>query len=457
MDSARTRVAYCTLAMVFLAACGAQVTPASPSATAAPPTSILQPTGTPLPTITSTTEPTLTPTTAFAPSPTPWIPGNLGPIAYITNDYYAGKDEIRLVNPAAFEFQTIYTTASNSLAYSLSWSPDGQSIAFVQEYSCIGVCPKGDIFILDVANIKTRNLTNTPDVYERDLAWSPDGKKIAYVVSTHDARNIYVMDVDGSNIRQLTDCATFCEQPAWSPAGESIAYMSDFHIFVMNADGSNSRQVTQGGVNMRPAWSPDGKQIAFIRAASTSLESTRYLYVMRPDGSNPIALDSDAPFDEQITWSPDGRFIAFKNSGYNKDQGISIVDIQSGMTRLVAGGLAYAPAWQPILVPVFDPSLVNALPDCTSGRTQLTAGAQARVLGSEGDTPNRVRSAPVIADNVIYLLSPGSVMQVTEGPVCADGLVFWKVWNIGIPGGYGWTAEGDGKQYWLIYHLPQQP
>jgi len=387
----------------------------------------------------------------------------LGPIAYITHNDDTGKDEIRLVNPAAYEFQTIYSTASNSLVYSLSWSPDARSIAFIQSFPCSGSpCPRNDIFILDIANSKASNLTNNPDVSELDLAWSPDGKKIAYVVSTQVddtqyVRNIYVMDVDGSNIRQLTDCATYCDQPTWSPTGESIAYMSDFHIFVMNADGSNARQVTQGGVNMRPAWSPDGKQIAFIRAASTSLESVRYLYLMRPDGSGLVPLDSDAPFDGQITWSPDGSFIAFRNSGYNKDQGISIVDIQSGMTRLVAGGLAYAPAWHPLLVTSFDPGEINALPDCTAGWTQLTAGEQARVLGSEGDTPNRVRSDPVIADNVIYLLSPGSVMQVIEGPVCADGLVFWKVWNIGIPGGYGWTAEGDGKEYWLIYHLPYHP
>ena len=45
-------------------------------------------------------------------------------------------------------------------------------------------------------------------------------------------------------------------------------------------------------------------------------------------------------------------------------------------------------------------------------------------------------------------------MTILEGPVCADGFVFWRVENDSIPGGSGWTAEGDGTEYWLVQYQP---
>jgi hypothetical protein len=71
------------------------------------------------------------------------------------------------------------------------------------------------------------------------------------------------------------------------------------------------------------------------------------------------------------------------------------------------------------------------------------------VAGAENDPPNRVRSEPSISDNVIAQIYPGTIVKVIEGPVCADSLVFWKVENANIPGNNGWTAEGDGNEYWL--------
>jgi hypothetical protein len=72
---------------------------------------------------------------------------------------------------------------------------------------------------------------------------------------------------------------------------------------------------------------------------------------------------------------------------------------------------------------------------------------------SPGD-PNRVRSEPRKGDNLIATLEAGTVVKVLEGPICADGLVYWKVESDKIPGGVGWTAEGDGKEYWLEPYKP---
>jgi hypothetical protein len=48
-----------------------------------------------------------------------------------------------------------------------------------------------------------------------------------------------------------------------------------------------------------------------------------------------------------------------------------------------------------------------------------------------------------------------NVVKVIKGPICADGLIFWKLENDSIPSGVGWTAEGDGQEYWLEPYTPQ--
>jgi hypothetical protein len=86
-------------------------------------------------------------------------------------------------------------------------------------------------------------------------------------------------------------------------------------------------------------------------------------------------------------------------------------------------------------------------PDCTSGWTRLTAGGQAKV--SIRSLPSDVRTAPDINEPPLALLPSESIIQVIEGPVCEDGFVFWRVAGAVIPGDVGWTAEGDGKDYYL--------
>jgi hypothetical protein len=97
--------------------------------------------------------------------------------------------------------------------------------------------------------------------------------------------------------------------------------------------------------------------------------------------------------------------------------------------------------------------------DCTEGWSRLEPRMYAVVVGS----PNRVRSEPKKGDNIIVQLPAGTIVGVREGPVCADGLVFWEVESGSIPletggGTYplgtGWTAEGDGIEYFLEQTQP---
>lgn len=100
------------------------------------------------------------------------------------------------------------------------------------------------------------------------------------------------------------------------------------------------------------------------------------------------------------------------------------------------------------------PDLTRPGTTCAGKYTRLLAGVEAIVAGAPTDPPNRVRSQPSKAGEIISQIYPLSIVTVVEGPVCADGLVFWRVENALIPGGSGWTAEGDGTEYWLEPYKP---
>jgi von Hippel-Lindau disease tumor suppressor protein len=86
--------------------------------------------------------------------------------------------------------------------------------------------------------------------------------------------------------------------------------------------------------------------------------------------------------------------------------------------------------------------------DCTSGWTRLKAGRYSKV-SQDQPVPNRVREGPDTSAKIIYRIDPGEILRLVEGPICSNGLIFWKVESTLIPGGVGWTTEGDGKEYYL--------
>ena len=93
--------------------------------------------------------------------------------------------------------------------------------------------------------------------------------QIAFTSGTPERQDIYVMDSDGKNVKQLTQDEFYDAEPVWSPDGKQIAFVSDrdgffFQIYVMSADGGQPINLTQHPVDHGgPAWSPDGKRIAF--------------------------------------------------------------------------------------------------------------------------------------------------------------------------------------------------
>ncbi len=151
-------------------------------------------------------------------------------------------------------------------------------------------------------------------------AWTPDGSKVAFVSDRADlqALQIYVMNADGTDQRPLMPFnASLDWSPAWSPDGAKLVFQTNrgenanFEIYVANADGSGLTNLTNNLANdSRPSWSPVGRQIVFV----SDRTGIRQLYLMNADGSNQRQLSASDGEDDFPKWSPDGKEILFQSN-----------------------------------------------------------------------------------------------------------------------------------------------
>ena len=190
----------------------------------------------------------------------------------------------------------------------LSWSPDGDFIAFVGKKDTYD-----QIFILNVFNRKIVRRYNPKFEDIMSPAYSPDGTKIAFSGVDSEKRDIFVMDVSSGDISRVTDDFYSDGYPSWSPDGSYIYYSSErqnFHsVFRVRPDGTDGEQLTFGDdETISPAVSPDGSRLMFV---SNREDGIFNIYVMDLESRETAKYTDVITGVMDAAWSPDGETVAF--------------------------------------------------------------------------------------------------------------------------------------------------
>jgi TolB protein len=235
-------------------------------------------------------------------------------------------------------------TANKSINLSPNWSPDSRSLAFTSYMN-------GYPFLYRVFPFERRPVQLLAGYagINSSPAWSPDGRTVAMTLSKDGNPEIYLLNVGTGAFRRLTTNVAIDTEPTWSPTGRDLAFVSDrsgsAHVYVMDIDGVNVRRLTNGGFNTQPRWSPKGDTIVF-----TSRFATHDLWAINPDGSNLRRLTAGPGDNESASWAPNGRHLIFQSSRQGGTQLYTMLADGSEQQVLTAGpGQASSPAWSPRL------------------------------------------------------------------------------------------------------------
>jgi Tol biopolymer transport system component len=194
-----------------------------------------------------------------------------------------------------------------------------------------------DIYTSDLDGGNRKALTSY-GVYTTEATVSPDGRTIVFTSLKDGDLDIYTMNVDGTNIRRLTttpgyDGGAFFSPDgkrivyrSWHPTGDSLAVYLDLlarrlvrpnkmEVWTMNADGSDQRQVTNlGGANFAPFYTPDGQRIIFSSNHKNPRSQNFDLYLVNVDGTGLEQVTTDATFDGFPMFSRDGRHLIWASN-----------------------------------------------------------------------------------------------------------------------------------------------
>ncbi len=198
-----------------------------------------------------------------------------------------------------------------------------------------------DIFVSNLKGKVVKQLTNTPG-YDAEGTVSPRGDKIVFTSTRNGDLDLYTMNIDGSDVKQVTKELGYDGGAFFSPDGKKLVFRASrpktemekkeyldylkqglvaptsMEIFVSNVDGSDLRQITNlGKANWAPFYHPAGKKIVFSSNHHGQRSFQFNLFMINEDGTGLEQITYDGVFDSFPMFSPDGKKLVFSSNRFN--------------------------------------------------------------------------------------------------------------------------------------------
>lgn len=215
---------------------------------------------------------------------------------------------IYTVNSDGSDCKQIFASGYSSYP---TWSPNGKWIAFADG-------DDSNVFVMDENGKQIRQLTfhQGEGISVSYLTWSPDSRQLAYCLHEYVHENheeqIYVVDLGSGGAKQLTYNGTNTEC-VWLPSNEIVFHRNVDQgwgkPFIMNPDGQNQREYNLLGLRETyPSWSVDGKKMIYCKVADNLID--RQYFVMNTDGSEKTLIPVKTRVCNMVI-SPDGKSVAY--------------------------------------------------------------------------------------------------------------------------------------------------
>lgn len=210
-----------------------------------------------------------------------------------------------------------------------------------------------DIFVADLKGKIKKQLTASPG-YDAEATVSPKGDKVVFTSTRNGDLDLYIMNIDGSGVKQITHELGYDGGAFFSPDGSKIVFRASrpktenekqeyndylkqglvaptaMEIFVCNVDGSNLKQVTNlGKANWAPFYHPSGKKILFSSNHHSQRGFQFNLFMINEDGTGLEQVTYDTVFDSFPMFSPDGKRLIFssnRNNNGTRDTNLFVAD-----------------------------------------------------------------------------------------------------------------------------------
>lgn len=263
-----------------------------------------------------------------------------------------GNFEIYTMNPDGTGIKQLTRTLYPSGNMSPAISPNGTRIVFERDKN---------IWIMNSDGTEQRQLTTDP-AYDHDPTFSASGNKIAFLTRRGidgpiSRDNIWIMNTDGSGQTRVTIDGAI--EPTWSPNKNMIAFIRSGALWVTNLTSHVDTQYTfsntgnpdtsVGGVAF-PTWSPDGSLIEFTGIGGALHCSCSGYFSVSSAGGTPTTIGSDDPSDAYLAFSPDGSRMALQSTNRERNQEIYTMSPDgSGLTNISRDPSHYdnQPDWGP--------------------------------------------------------------------------------------------------------------